>query len=737
MVSDPSLRKRLLRDIAELQSEPYPYIEFHAQDSLETACLILTPEGTVPLHLGMSLHNYPLRAPTVTIQTRIRHPNIFGDYICASILNTREGYTPAYTLKSIAIQLLSFFSSDSLEQEHGGVVDLTRYKARNSVPDRDYWSSGNRSLQGYHCSSCGFDSRPRIPQARPKRPPIQSPGRASTEQQSRVIRGHRFVLADERRRMNDGGTGPSIASGTDSLVDTGSSEAPIRALPTISITTPASDAGVTPPAVSLSGTLTEPLEVSISDHMSTIDRPVESFDIAVCIAPTNQSKTSLMDLPHEILLLIMSSLSFLDLTAMSRAFPMAREIIDFYDLIRVRELRCFCLKEHFQDSKLGVGVHVGRQGKEKNLSSEFDLLSARAFEQHAIRRSIHGLEFEYWLPLPLSRRHFRAVKDEALQSLNTLAFAGRFTDSSHFSILSHFLNDIVVSFSEEAERSNPSSTLSHASEKAVESYFAIYHLLLCLAASDPYMIRKANNKIFSFLSGKTSKTSCPNLGHLLVATLISDHHLSESLSVALIKEAVLRNVVWMLDAKGANMPELSYLEPSATSDYRLKKTFEASLTSYRLLMFCHLFSRTARGLTSNTKTLAQLRDDLFDTHGAPPRGVAASMAQEIRRIKAIDNFPPFLKEMGISDQNIPGKAEFTAFLRKMVVRSVEVGYSKWPISQTGALGLRILKEPGVEIGKGVRVGEKWQVERAMGRISFFPGRDAGRGERRVRNRWVG
>ncbi|KAI4271486.1 MAG: hypothetical protein LQ337_005966, partial [Flavoplaca oasis] len=686
MASDPSLRKRLLRDIAELQSEPYPYIEFHVSDSLEEACLILTPEGSVPLHLRMLLHKYPLQAPTVTIQTRIRHPNIFGDYICASILNTREGYTPAYTLKSIAIQLFSFFSSDSLEQEHGGVVDLTRYKSRNSGPSDDYY----RSSRGFHCDLCGFDSRPKPPPVRssrwsladqPRYPPLRSPGRTAAEQQRRVIKGHRFVLADERRRLNDRGTGPSIASGRDSPVDNssitapdllkGSSEAPIRALPTVFVTTPASDSGATPPAQSLCETLIEPLEVSISDHMSIIDRPVEFFDTAVCIAPTNQSKTSLMDLPHETLLLIMSSLSFLDLMAMSSAFPKAREIIDFYDLVRVQELRCFCLKEHFQDSKLGVGVHVGRRGKEKDLSSEFDLLSARAFDQHEIRRSIHGLEFEYWLPLPLSRRHFRGVKDETLQSLNTLAFAGKFTDNSHFSVLSHFLNDIVVSFSEEAERSNPSSTLSHASEKAVESYFAIYHLLLCLATSNPTMIRKANNKIFSFLSGKTSKTSCPKLGHLLVATLISDHHLSETLSVALIKEAVLRNVVWMLDAKGANMPELSYLEPSAISEYRLKKTFEASLTSYRLLMFCHLFCRTARGLTSNRKTLDQLRDELFDTHGAPPRGVAASMAQEIRRIKTIKDFPPLLREMGIRDQNLPGKAEFTAFLRRMVVRSVK------------------------------------------------------------------
>ncbi|CAL8578740.1 hypothetical protein XPA_004513 [Xanthoria parietina] len=144
MASDPSLRKRLLRDLAELQSEPYPCIEFHVHDSLEEACLVFSPEGSKPLHLKMALEGYPLRAPRVTIQSRVSHPNVYGDYICASILNTQEGYTPAYTLKSLAIQLLSFFISDSIEQEYGGSVALTTYKRRYASPVRNYRTSSDR-----------------------------------------------------------------------------------------------------------------------------------------------------------------------------------------------------------------------------------------------------------------------------------------------------------------------------------------------------------------------------------------------------------------------------------------------------------------------------------------------------------------------------------------------------------------------------------------------------------------
>ncbi|CAO1597003.1 hypothetical protein XANCAGTX0491_000833 [Xanthoria calcicola] len=565
---------------------------------------------------------------------------------------------------------------------------------------------------------------------------VQQQRRTQLEQQSK---GYRFVMADERRRLNDSADGASIIYLEVDSSDLASPDIPIESpevsnadLPGVSPETLHSDRPKEFPDTFSEDTTTKSLKVSMSNQIVALDQPVECVDASIC-SPVNQSTTFLMDLPLEILLTIFSSLSFLDLTAMSSASSKAREIIDFYDLIRVGELQCFCLKEHFQDSKLGIGVNVGNQGKEKKLSSEFDLLSHRAFHQHKIRRSIHGLRFEHWLPLPISRRHFGTVKAETLQSLDTLASAGNFADASHFSVLSHFLNDIVVSFSEEAERSNPSSTLTHASEKAVESYFAIYHLLFYLAADNPSMVRKANHKIFHFLSGQTSKTTCPNLGHLLVATLISDHPLTETLSVAIIKEAILRNVVWMLDPTGADMPELSYLEPSATSDYRLQHTFAASRTSYRLLMFCHLFCKTARGIKKNknnntNKPLSQLRDDLFTTHGAPPRGVAHSMAREIRRIQSIAAFPPFLREMGVQDRNMPGKAEFTAFLRAMVRESVEVGYSTWAVGQTRALGLRILKEPGVEVVEGLGVAEM-----ATGRVNFFPGgehrgrRGAGRG----------
>ena len=382
--------------------------------------------------------------------------------------------------------------------------------------------------------------------------------------------------------------------------------------------------------------------------------------------------------------------------------------------------------------RLGVGVHIRRRGLEGTFESEFDLLSQQAYQDHGIRTSVQGLPFEHWLPLPISRRHWRLVREDVSRSLRRLADDANLINKSDISVIYHFMNDVVVKFSQEAENCfnyDSQSSLTHASEKAVESYFALFHLLLCLATEEPAIVRTANATIHNFLAGHTSKSSCPSLGHLLVAALISDAGMTEQLRVAIIKEAILRNVVWMLDSTGANMPELAYLEPSPVSDYRLRHTFQASKTSYRLLMFSALFYRTSR---VGDLSLASLRDKIFDAHGAPPRGTAESVASEIRRIKDVDSFPPFLTAMGIT--RMPSKEEFTAFLRRMVGESEQKGYSRMPISQGYALALRKRKEPLVEVARGVRWGSLTLKNEVA---SFFPkkhggtrGRGPGRGWQR-------
>ena len=145
--------RRLLHDIHEISTKPYPYITFRSHENdINEACLVLTPPELPPIHLTVNFRSrYPLVAPTISIQTLIDHPNVFNDYICATILNTDEGYTPAYTLKGIAIQLLSFFNSEKLEQDHGdGTIDLGEWRKRNEQ------HLGALPTDTFRCNKCDF-----------------------------------------------------------------------------------------------------------------------------------------------------------------------------------------------------------------------------------------------------------------------------------------------------------------------------------------------------------------------------------------------------------------------------------------------------------------------------------------------------------------------------------------------------------------------------------------------------
>lgn len=634
-----ALRSRLLRDIAELQRNPYPNISFTScVEDFTKACLVLTTDHN-RLHLTVDFpETYPLVAPKVTIQTPIDHPNIFGSYICASILNTTEGYTPAYDLKGICIQILSFFASDRIEQDYGEIVALSNYNNRriSGIP-------GNASRQVYaqifECSKCDFARLPAVPRSTP-----------GLDFQSSMNNS-------KRRRSKR----PQISAG--------------------SVTT-----GV------------------------VLDRSVHK-----------SQKILLSDLPDEILAVICEHLETEELPPFARAWSHIggeEGIVNTFNIIRNREMICFCLKKPAGDVQLGIGVSIRRQGRIGSFESEFDLLSFQAFKDFGIRRSVQGLNFTHWMPLAITRRHYNSIKDTVPPHLKTLATAAGIETQQPFAILCAFMNDIVVRLCNQAESGYTQSSLVHASEKAIESYYHLFHLLLCLATEDDNSRRSANQTIKSFfVDGKTSKKEVPNLGHLLVAVLISDADMTDNLLLAIIRETVTRNVVWMLDKRGANMQELAYMESNTISQYRLQKTFDASKTSYRLLMFLNLFRKTInRGTGKDKKTLLQLREELFNAHGAPPRGTAARLAADIKALQNVKNFPEFIKIMGLTP---PPASTFTTFLRECVEASVQKGYSIWAITQDKALILRQQKDPDVEIRDNVK--PEWNSgSRGIFNPSFFP-----------------
>ncbi|KAK4503274.1 hypothetical protein PRZ48_006702 [Zasmidium cellare] len=628
------LRRRLHEDIKELQDKPYPGIAVHIQDEdMTKACLVVRPENDRPLHMTMHFtKQYPLQPPKITMDSKnVMHPNIFDNHICINILTQDEDYTPAYTLKGICIQMLSFFASAKIEQDYGGVVDRKKWTKRTEY--------------------------------------------------------------DEARL--------------------GTAEKKPSTLPN-------------------------------GEQTATQDTTEEE----------DKKKLQLVDLPDDVLLLFCDYLDEEDLFLAARAWNGFGRLIRRYNIIRTRELQCFTLKRGFKDLDLGIGVHATT--RPRAIKSEFDLISRDAYDLYEVRRSIQGLQFEYWLPLPISEKHWCRVKKDIDERLNGIARAGG-VEGTLETVIYSFMNEVVVQLSTSAaevesrqhdylpyymREEKPKSTLTHASEKAIESYFQLFHLLLCLAIEKPSIVEHANDLLKKFTDGQRDKQAVPNLGHLLIMILISDVEVSEKLTIALIKEAITRNVVWMLEPppKGKGMAGLSFMETSEVSEFRLERTFMAGKTSYRLFMFLNLMrkivnqARTYTDKDGNPQkmTLKELRDDLFKRHGAPPNGAAAAMAKSIREIQYVSDFPSFLANMGVT---MPSKAVFTELLRQTMRDSVDKGYSRWALEQDAALDFRQEEDPNVEVPRGM-----WPRRYAgASHFSFFPnaGRGGGGGRGGGRGDWGG
>lgn len=312
----------------------------------------------------------------------------------------------------------------------------------------------------------------------------------------------------------------------------------------------------------------------------------------------------------------------------ARAWNGFSRLIHGRSVIRIHELQCFTLKRRFNDLDLGLGVRA--DDPPRSITSEFDFISRNAFELYDVRHSIQGLCLDHWLPLPISEKHWDRVRrmiDERINGIVSASGSRGMLDV----LIYNFMNQIVVQLSGKADEEeeevrqaqrnsqlpsyirsmdveSPRSTLTHASEKAIESYFQLFHLLLCLATERPDIAQHANDILKKVIDGETHKQHVPNLGHLLIMILISDVDVSEELTKALIKEAITRNVVWMLEPslKGKGLAELSFMETSPVSDYRLQMTFEASKTSYRLFMFLNLMRKIVNK-TARTPTRMAIR----------------------------------------------------------------------------------------------------------------------------------
>lgn len=108
--------------------------------------------------------NYPVNPPTITLMTDIPHPNVFGKDLCLDMLKKTkgekwEGWTTAYTVESILIQLQSFLFEAPIEIDTNAsdlqsAVGSERLSPRAAMRARDSRAKYKKAVDEANAFKC-------------------------------------------------------------------------------------------------------------------------------------------------------------------------------------------------------------------------------------------------------------------------------------------------------------------------------------------------------------------------------------------------------------------------------------------------------------------------------------------------------------------------------------------------------------------------------------------------------
>ncbi|KIM40863.1 hypothetical protein M413DRAFT_445649 [Hebeloma cylindrosporum] len=686
------LLTRLHQDLAELQDNPYPGVAVFTDDAnLRKLCLVLTPPGgpwkDLALHFAVELpDNWPSAPPRVSSSVEnIKHPNLFGSYICCDLLRPIEmlergysgGYTPALTLRGLFLQFLTFFSSTKVDQDYGSTIEIGESEFVTYL-----WSHEvGRHLSGSrrHDDPCADKTLQKDLERiwTSERSKAQKFAAQPTGIQGEVL-DHQTKLITSRNTVLHRIVRPNPRRiSTLSLIRQWHCE-----------------------KCPYGSTILPHDQTILTTKQDLIGRVPASL-----LQPPVTCQISLLN--DDILGELGFQLPSESIISFSIAYPRFRDVVNSLHVLLRQELRCFFLRIPLNESILGIGVHL--DAGPRTLSSDFDWLSMEAFDKFYVRNSIEKRPFSYFLPLAFNRAHFGRAHKEIWKRLSEIHAGLREAEVAitrktkrpsnrrlgpplkphHVvDVVYRMMNNVVVSLMKSCEdtiggRSSNSQTLMRASEKAVVSYCHLFHLLLRLCETTPAILLDANSRVRCFIDRPELrvKAHTPDMGELIVLVMlvlmlpVKDQQpiTWENLCGKFLEEAITRNVLWVLKES----PELEIME-SGASDYRLNKTFDNSKTSLRLIMFQMTFLR------SFIATYSSGTARLDGNYGFPDKEIPEQMVNEIKAIYQVDAWPKFFQR--IEYARGPGftKASFSDMLRETVKKSAEKKYHT-PLTHHGRL----------------------------------------------------
>jgi len=331
--------------------------------------------------------------------------------------------------------------------------------------------------------------------------------------------------------------------------------------------------------------------------------------------------------------------------------------------------------------------------------STLDTLSFSAFNDDGIRTSMWGEEFTHFLPLFLTREHYRAARPIVQKCVANLCagapkwrFArGRFMPEMVLEVLPKLLCTLIVLLVDKGIA---------ASDVFIDGFVQIYRLLLALGDEYPALRSKVTARVRGFIASerKRVKASEPSLGVLVPLLALCSGLRWCDLAWPLLDEMMDRGVIWSC----RDHPELAHPQKLELTEL-MQLSYDSRHVSNRLLMFSVGFLARLAKLTP-----AQLDD----FHGKPTPWLRSSMRQHIAKVMAVESWPHFFALINVP---LPSRAYMQRWLCRSVSNSEKKGYHRrgMDFSRVQRSGVSTILRKGESVSasptmKAIRLEEVWR-----------------------------
>jgi len=333
--------------------------------------------------------------------------------------------------------------------------------------------------------------------------------------------------------------------------------------------------------------------------------------------------------------------------------------------INTEGLVCFHSKLSYRDDILGIPLTFSKNpntGKIDKISTTMDLISYEAFQECGVRKTVWKQSFTHWMPLFISDEHIQRAFPDLEQSITNILSGGKkpFAPSMVFDVFPQLMNTMVVSIM---------SGDTHASLVALEGYCAFHRMLLLFAERYPEVRKRANETAFHFIQSENNRTKdvVPSLGDFLPTLTIADRVSWNQVSIPYLQENFDRNALWTIK-KYPGLARVS--NDDSVEHHRLKKTFEATIISMRLLMFhVYFFTHIARPAGVSIPEVITHYDLFFSRPSSPMKDALQQKCKEI--LQQTHTWDHFFQGIGMKP---PTPLYLTRWLKQAVRNSERKGY---------------------------------------------------------------